>query len=399
MSLPFVHSKQLVFEPQPGSPWADEMVLNPAIIQDAKTDRIHMLFRATGPWTEKQLPGKPLPYPIFLGYAYSDDSGKTWHPDFSQPALKPALEYDIEKMYIKDTQGNQVVNYANGCVEDPRLFYLEDKCYVIVACRMLPPGPYWIHDDPIQCSPDWIKTEKNPFGKAAKENVTCNVLYQVNLEALSNGTYDQAFQYVTQLTNHEYGENRDVLLFPEKLLINGKSQYVCLHRPYTPNLYPGFDQVTIPSIMICAADSLESLHQEETSQTLVASPLFDWEVNRIGGSTPPLRISEKEWLLNYHGKQGSEVGYTQSFMILEEQSEGLPIVKHRCPDRLLIADQPWEMPHKFKTPCVFTTGMIDLGEDYLLSYGAADEKVGICRITKQALLDHVRQYDAEGQML
>ncbi|MCK5241069.1 hypothetical protein KAR34_01335 [bacterium] len=397
MSFDFVHSKQLVLEPQPGSPWADEMVLNPAIIQDKNSQRLHMLFRATGPWPEKQLAGKPLPYPIFLGYAYSDDQGKTWQPDFSQPALKPQVEYEINRMYIQDTHGNKVVNYANGCVEDPRLFWLENKCYVIVACRLLPPGPYWIHDEPTQCSPEWIKTPENPFGKAASENVTCNVLYEVDLNALSRGIYDQAFRYVTQLTNPEYGENRDVLIFPEKLMVNGKSQYVCLHRPYTPQLYPAIKNPIKPSIMICAAGRLEDLWHEEASQTLLASPLFAWEINRVGGSTPPIKISEKEWLLNYHGKQDAEVGYTQAFMILEEQTQGLPSVKHRCPDRILIADQPWEMPRKFKTTCVFTTGMLELGENFLLSYGAADEKAGICRINKQALIQHVKQFDAHGQ--
>lgn len=231
MAYHFIHSKQLVMEPVPGSPWAEEMVLNPAIIADKKNGRIHMLFRATGPYPEKQLPGKPLPYPIFLGYAYSDDNGKTWTKDMSQPALAPNLNYEIKDIYINNIHGQKTVNYANGCVEDPRLFYLEDKCYVIVACRMLPPGPYWVHDEPTQCAPDWIKTEANPFGKAASENLTSNVLYQVELDRLVKRDYANAFHYVTHLTDAQYGDNRDVMLFPEKLVIHGKPQYICLHRP------------------------------------------------------------------------------------------------------------------------------------------------------------------------
>lgn len=396
MAYEFIHSKQLVLEPKPGSPWAEEMVLNPAIIEDPESGRLHMLFRATGPWPQKQLPGKPLPYPIFLGYAFSEDQGKTWTADFSRPALAPALEYDIENIFITNRAGQKVANYANGCVEDPRLFQMEDKIYVIVACRLLPPGPYWIKDEPTQCSPAWIHTPENPFGRAASENVTSNAMFEVDLDRLTRGEYEQAFHYVTHLTNPEHGENRDVILFPEKMRVKGQSQYVCLHRPFEPSSVLGQSDALPPSMLLCSAPSLDSLWQERASQTLLASPRFPWEANRIGASTPPLRISKKEWLLCYHGKQDNIVGYTQSFMILEEQDNALPRIKHRCPERLIVADQPWEMPVKFKVPCVFITGLIRLGNTLLASYGAADEKVGIVRIDFPALLDFVRKFDADG---
>jgi hypothetical protein len=92
-----------VLKPHPGIEWADTMVLNPAIIADPDPnypERLHMLFRATGPWPCAQQPGKPLPYPIFLGYARSEDNGLTWDADFSHPALAPALATKAEDMYI-----------------------------------------------------------------------------------------------------------------------------------------------------------------------------------------------------------------------------------------------------------------------------------------------------------
>ncbi len=396
MTIDFIHSRTLVLEPQKGSPWADEMVLNPAVIEDPNTGRIHMLFRATGPWPQKQIPGRPLPYPIFLGYAYSEDKGRTWTPDFSRPALAPALAYEIKDVTIRNCDGEAVTNHANGCIEDPRLFFLEGQCYVIVACRLMPPGPYWIHDEPSQCAPLWIKTAENPFGKAASENVTVNVLYKVDLALLAKGEYERAFQYVIHLTDPQYGEDRDVVLFPEKLTINGRPQYVSLHRPFVPTNYPGVTE-KLPSMFICASESLKTLWSETKSQTLVASPVFPWEGDRIGASTPPIRISAKEWLLCYHGKQDAVVGYTQSFMILEEQAKGFPKITHRCSERVMFAQDPWEMPNKFKTPCVFVTGLIKVGDDLLISYGAADERVGVARMRYQALIDFVRTFDAQGQ--
>jgi len=399
MAKSLVHSRQLVLEPQPGSPWAEEMVLNPGIIRDPVTDRIHMLFRATGPWHEKQITGRPPPYPIFLGYAWSDDAGQTWSADFSRPALAPSLHYEIADIYIRNVDGEKVVNHANGCIEDPRLVMLDGQCFLVVACRMMPPGPYWIHDDPSQCAPAWIKTPANPFGRAASENVTVNVLYKVSLAHLVKNDYDKAFRYVRHLTDPQLGEDRDVVLFPEKLKVCGRKQFVCIHRPVNPRNYSFVTRDLPPSIMICASDDLQTIWNETGTQSIMASPLFPWEGNRIGASAPPLRISDHEWLLCYHGKQDDTAGYTQSFMILEEQANGLPRVKHRCSERLMFAQEPWEMPHKFKTPCVFVTGLIRLDDDTLMiSYGAADERAAVARASYSALLKHVRMFDQAGVM-
>ena len=65
--------RKKLLSPVEGSDWASEMVLNPAIIEDPKTKRIHMIFRATGPSEKDGLEGESIPYPIYLGYAYSDD--------------------------------------------------------------------------------------------------------------------------------------------------------------------------------------------------------------------------------------------------------------------------------------------------------------------------------------
>lgn len=391
----FVRSRSLVMEPRPGSPWAGEMVLNPGLIQDPATGQVLMLFRATGPYPQKRLPGKPLPYPIFLGFARSADLGRTWHIDWERPALAPALAYRQEDLYLTNRDGQRVVNYANGCIEDPRLFWLEGRCYLIAATRLMPPGPYWEHDDPVQCSPEWIHDARQPFGRAARENVTNNVLYEVSLDHLLRGEYEQAFHYVAHLTNPEYGENRDVMLFPEKLPVRSQPRYLCLHRPFAPLNYPAVQQPLKPSILLCSAERFEDLWREE-EQTVLASPRFPWERDRIGASAPPLRISEREWLLCYHGKQDAEIGYTQSFMILEDTPDGFPRITHRCPERLLLPKEPWEQPHKFKTPCIFITGLIRLGGELLASYGAADERVGVARLDLAGLVDFVRRFKADG---
>ena len=147
--------KRNVLEPRPNCEWAEKMVLNPAMIADPDNPTvIHMLFRATGPYPQAQIPGRPLPYPIFLGYGVSRDEGTTWEFDFSRPAMAPRLDFDFETFMENSCRNQHMFDYANGCMEDPRLFFFEDELYLTVACRAFPPGPYWDHDDPGQCMPE-----------------------------------------------------------------------------------------------------------------------------------------------------------------------------------------------------------------------------------------------------
>ena len=393
------YSKKPVIEPMPGCEWADTMVLNPAIVQDPQTGVIHMLFRATGPWPEKNLKGLSDPYPIFLGYACSNDAGVTWEVDFSRPALAPALAYEIDQMYIEDVNGNRVVNYANGCIEDPRIFKLEGEYYLTTACRMFPPGPYWEGDKRKDNLPDWAMDKNNPFGTAASNNDTTTVLFKLDLNHLRNREYDQAFAYVGVLTDGNVTDNRDVFFFPDKMFIHDKWQYLMLHRPDHPDAFAAGKGIDKPSIFLAAAENIHEFVTEKAEHKLLATSKFDWEEERVGASFPPLRISEKEWLVSYHGKQLPDYGYTQSFMILEEQENEFPVITHRCPDRLIYAKQDWELPDKFLCPCIFTTGGVTIGDELIMSYGAADQKVGIARASFSEIVSYVRCFDQNGEKL
>ena len=399
MNKPIIrYSKRPVLEPQEGCTWADTMVLNPAIVKDPDSEVLHMLFRATGPWPSKNLRGKSDPYPIFLGYARSDDRGETWQADFSRPALAPALEYDLEKMYIEDIHGNKVVNHANGCIEDPRIFTLEGELYLTCACRMFPPGAYWEGDKRRDNVPDWALTPDNPFGTNAYRNDTTTVLFKLDLEKLKKGEYESAFAYVCNLTDGNVTDNRDVFFFPEKMKINGKMQYVMLHRPDNPDKFEAGKGVYKPSIFLAAAEHLEDFTTDRCTHKLLAKGEFDWEEERVGASFPPIAIGNGSWLISYHGKQLPDYGYTQSFMIVEEQEDDFPKIIHRCKKRLMYAKQDWELPDKFECPCIFTTGGIVMDEELIMSYGAADQKVGMAWANFDEIVDYVNAFDENGEV-
>jgi len=393
-------NRKFLFGPQAGSSFASEMVLNPAIITEAPakdSGRIHMLFRSTAPLEGDFTEEKPNPFPIYLGYANSDDCFETWTADFKKAALAPALADTKEDLYIDNINGKSVFNFANGCIEDPRLSWVDGRLLMTVACRTFPPGPYWIKDDPIQCYPNWARRSDHGLGRAVSENLTVSVLYEVELPALSERSYENAFKYISHLTNPEKGDNRDVILFGDKLSISDKKKVGLLHRPWEMKQYFPNENLT-PSIVISYADQYEDFALDKAEHKHLMGPLFIWEGNRIGASAPPLKIGNNEWLLCYHGKQDEKIGYTQSFAILAQDANGYIEVTHRCPERLMIAEEAWEMPARFKTPVVFVTGMIRYGSDIVLSYGAADEKVGVATVTYVELVEKIKKYNNKGEL-
>jgi beta-1,2-mannobiose phosphorylase / 1,2-beta-oligomannan phosphorylase len=403
MKPKFTYSKEPALSPKAGCDWADTMVLNPAIVKDDKTDVIHMLFRSTGPWAHKRMEGSPYdPYPIFFGYAKSEDLGKTWEADFSRPALAPALEYDEDKIYIIDDEGNRVPNYSNGCIEDPRIFEVEGQLYVSAACRMFPPGPYWLEGYNVGTThtnrPEWSKVEDNPFKKAASKNDTVTVLYKLDLEKLKIRDYDNAFTYVCNLTDANVDDNRDVFLFPERMMIDGKLQYILLHRPHNPENFKAGRGASKPSIMLAAAENIKDFATEKATHRLLAVQAFDWEEERVGASFAPIKINDQEWLLSYHGKQLPDYGYTQSFMILKNKANGFPEIVNRCSERLMYAQQKWELPDKFLCPCIFTTGGIVIGDTLIMSYGAADQNAGIAWVNFNELITYLRKFNSSGKV-
>ena len=390
------YSLNPVIEPQKGCNWADTMVLNPAIIKEGDSDTIHMLFRATGPWPQKNLKGLSDPYPIFLGYAKSIDNGVTFEADFKRPALAPRLEYELDNMLIQDDRGEMVTNCANGCIEDPRIFKVEDEIYLTTACRMFPPGPYWEGDTRKDNLPEWAMNPANPFGTGAYKNDTTTVLFKLNLEELILQNYDNAFQYICTLTDGNITDNRDVFLFPNKMMIDDKLQYVMLHRPDEPDAFEVGKGVHKPSMFLAAAETIRDFTTDKATHKLLAVGIFDWEEERIGASFPPIGLGNGEWLISYHGKQLPQYGYTQSFMILKEKENSFPEMIHRCSERLIYASQEWELPDKFLCPCIFTTGGIISGNELVMSYGAADQKIGMAWVDFNELISYIRNFDSLG---
>lgn len=386
------YRKQLILEPKENCQWAEKMVLNPAMVSDLKDDKhLCMLFRATGPWEVAKLPNQPLPYPIFLGFGESFDGGESWDFDFATPAMSPRLTYDQDKFIAESFRDGVMFDYANGCIEDPRLFYFENELYLSVACRAFPPGPYWEIDEPTQCMPDWAKLESAKFGCAVTQNLTVTMLYKVDLEALKNRDYARSFSVVAPLHQPNLSDDRDVFLFPRRLEIEGKSKIVCIHRPKTPWNYEAGKELKTPSIFLAFGDELTDFWQGKAESILFATSELKWEKNRIGASFAPIEIEPELWLLPYHGKEDDKVGYTQSFMLLKETGTQQLEIVSRPEERMFFASEDWELEGEFTIPCMFScSGVLKNDGNFLMGYGAADKKVGLLEVRFEELIDYLK---------
>jgi predicted GH43/DUF377 family glycosyl hydrolase len=154
-----------------------------------------------------------------------------------------------------------------------------------------------------------------------------------------------------------------------------------------------------PPMMLAAAENIKDFGLGKAEHFLLAESIFDWEGDRIGGSFPPIPLSDNEWLLAYHGKHFPGCGYTQSFMILKHDGSGFPQVAHRCSERLMYAERSWEMPDIYNCPCLFSTAGIVVGDTLIISYGAADQKVGISKVNFLDLVAYIRLFDKNGNRL
>ena len=99
-----------------------------------------------------------------------------------------------------------------------------------------------------------------------------SVLWEVDLTALAAGHYEEAFVYVTHLTDPELGDNRDVMLFPEAVVQNGRPAYLCLHRPARADKYGSRFDGLRPSIFVATARRLKDFPTALAGHELLARP-------------------------------------------------------------------------------------------------------------------------------
>jgi predicted GH43/DUF377 family glycosyl hydrolase len=164
-----------------------------------------------------------------------------------------------------------------------------------------------------------------------------------------------------------YPENKDVVLFPEKI----GGHFYALHRPNgaTPFSKPEMWLATSP-------DLVEWGHHQH-----FLGGSHEWDIGRIGAGTPPVR-TERGWLEIYHGNsrrdEASGIGaYSGGALLLDPENP------HRilaCSGQILVPEKNFEQ-RGFVPNVVFPTGIVVQDGTALVYYGAADTCTAVAQFS------------------
>lgn len=208
----------------------------------------------------------------------------------------------------------------------------------------------------------------------------CCVSSQRHCTGLWVSVDGRAFQPLGIVLDHQ---NKDMVLFEGK----PGGQFVALTRPLGSSWVaspPDDAHVAGPAIQL--AGSPDALHWRPFDRPGIR-PRRDRPTGfRIGGGAQPV-LTPEGWLVLYHGVQpDSHIGTYRTFWALLDRDDPAAIL-HQADDAPLIESAPdltAGIAHQryLRSPVVFTTGIVDAGDHFLVASGEADLACRLTRIAK-----------------
>ncbi|NLN80638.1 MAG: glycosidase [Erysipelotrichia bacterium] len=163
-------------------------------------------------------------------------------------------------------------------------------------------------------------------------------------------------------------DNKDGVIFPKQ--INGK--YYALHRP---------SKSDFAKLDIWLASSPDLLHWGDHQVLTKARPTYQ-NSTRIGAGAVPFLIKGLGWIVIYHAANETHE-YHLLAMLLDEFDPSRVLKISSKP--LLIASEPFEL-RGFFNHVIFTCGLTYLHDEVNIYYGAADESIGLAKLTIEQIL-------------
>ena len=201
----------------------------------------------------------------------------------------------------------------------------------------------------------------------------CTVMYRS-----SNGL---DYELLGVVLDHQ---NKDMILFEGK--VDGK--FMALTRPLGEVYfaYPE-DSPWLGGPAINIAQSPDGLHWKPLDAPGLRARKGSTSNQRIGGGSQPV-LTDAGWMLIYHGVEKKDaVGIYRSFWALLDRDDPAKILRQEDSDPVLEADPALTaaIAHQMylPTPVVFTTGLVDAGNTYIVASGEADLACRITHIPKE----------------
>lgn len=209
---------------------------------------------------------------------------------------------------------------------------------------------------------------------------TCCVSAERHSTILYNSADGLNYQYSGILLDHQ---NKDMLLFEGKI----RNQYYALTRPLGECYFASSPGSTYhPGAGMQIASSPDLMHWKPAETAFLRGRKISTANVKIGGGTPPV-LTEQGWLILYHGVENNgAVGIYRTFWAILDKENPLNITRLEDMHPLLEANPIITDPirhQQYLDDVVFTTGIVEDGDGYLLASGELDLACRISRITKR----------------
>lgn len=338
-------------------PWRMAATFNPGVLLD-DDGRFYLYERAAG-----QL----RPFHCYIGLLVSED-GVHFDHGSEEPVFTPEMAGSV-----------------HGSVQDARLAKIDGTYYMTYAFR---PFAWSSHPTgvgvPESHESEFAGVERAPiYTQSGSKNVQGARPDNMTRSGIAVSSDRVHWKHLAWATEPDI-DDRDVILFPEK--INGR--FALLRRPLQ---WVGPEYGTEhPGIWLCYSDDLQTW----TKPTLLARAEYDWEDNRIGGSTPPLK-TEHGWLVLYHGVETENadlrrVCYRVGALLLDLNDPAKVIA--RTPHAIMEPQTYYERFGMYIPNVIFPTGNVVKDGLLYLYYGVCDTAIALATIPLDDVVDHVRQY-------
>jgi predicted GH43/DUF377 family glycosyl hydrolase len=179
-------------------------------------------------------------------------------------------------------------------------------------------------------------------------------------------------------------QNKDMLIFEGR----PRGKFHALTRPLG-DLYFAYPPASAweagPSIHL--ASSPDALHWKPADTPLIRPRRGSTSVMRIGGGTPPL-LTSRGWLMLYHGVQpGTVVGVYRTFHAFLDRAD--PTLVAEVHDTVPLLESRPELTEplhdlRYLGGVVFTTGIVDAGDHFIVASGEDDLACRTTHIPKRA---------------
>lgn len=300
------------------------------------------------------------------------------------------VRWDKDKGYMTDAWP-----LADVDMQDPRKFRIKGYGFAVYALTSLS----WLL--PVELNEDGSAVQQIHYDKIISPQLTSQE-YGIEDARISfiDGRYYMTVccvsseRHSTMLYSSDDGlnyncsgivldhQNKDMLLFEGRI----NNAYYALTRPLGECYFASpLLSEWHPGAAIQMASSADLMHWKPADAAFLRASRSSLSNVKIGGGTPPV-LTADGWLMLYHGVENrGNVGIYRTFWALLDQDDPLKII--HLADAIPLLEANDELTTKIKHQVyldnvVFTTGIAEQDDDYILASGESDLACRITRIAK-----------------